>query len=76
MALADLVDFTYKNAVIQTKLPVIQSVGMVELEEIDFWDSLYKDKEYPRMLLHVSIKLSQRPQKLKPCGDEAIRRKV
>ena len=56
VASADLIDFQIQDAVRATGLPVIQSVGMATLEEIDDWNQQYLafNPNYPRTLLQCT----------------------
>lgn len=56
IASADLVDFQIQEALRSTGLPVIQSVGMATLEEIDHWNRAYLEFSpgYPRTILQCT----------------------
>ena len=64
VASADLVDFRIQEAVQETGLTVIQSVGMATLEEIDAWNEAYQNfqKNYPRILLQCTSNYPSDPQ--------------
>jgi N,N'-diacetyllegionaminate synthase len=64
VASADLVDFRIQEAVRNTGLMVIQSVGMATLEEIDAWNKDYKlfNSNYPRILLQCTSNYPSDPK--------------
>lgn len=53
VASADLVDFQIQNRVIASGLPVIQSMGMATLTEVQAWNDTFPS-DYPRTLLQCT----------------------
>jgi N,N'-diacetyllegionaminate synthase len=61
VASADLVDYRIHQAIAKTNKPVIQSVGMCEVEEIKKWKQLYEEN-YPIILLQCTANYPSDPK--------------